>query len=47
MNESPAGYFKNYRSKLGFTNQSHAKEYLAAKNIIPSVDYNYIDSLNI
>lgn len=47
MNESPAGYFKNYRSRLCFTNQIHAKDYLAAKNIIPSVDYNYIDSLNI
>lgn len=46
MNENPADYFRNYRSKLGFTNQNQAKEYLAAKNITPSVDYEYIDYLN-
>jgi len=46
MNESPTNYFKEYRTKLGFTNQNQIKDYLGAKNITPSVDYKYIDSLN-
>jgi len=46
MNENPTKYFKEYRTKLGFTNQNQAKDYLAAKNITPSVDYKYIDCLN-
>lgn len=46
MNQRPAEYFKKYRSQLGFSSQSQAREYLAAKNITPSVDYNYIEGLN-
>ncbi|HCL57162.1 MAG TPA: restriction endonuclease [Spirochaetia bacterium] len=46
MNESATKYFKEYKSKLGFTNQNQAKDYLAAKNITPSVDYKYIACLN-
>lgn len=46
MYENHASYFKKYREKLGFSNQNQAKEYLAAKNIYPSVDYKYINSLN-
>lgn len=39
-------YFKEYREKLGFTNQNGVKAFFAAKDIIPTVDYNYIDLLN-
>ncbi|MFH0854248.1 MAG: hypothetical protein V1891_02035 [bacterium] len=39
-------YFKEYREKLGFTNQNGVKSFFAAKDIIPTVDYNYIDLLN-
>jgi len=35
-------YFKEYREKLGFTNQIGVKAFFAAKDIIPTVDYNYI-----
>jgi hypothetical protein len=39
-------HFKEYREKLGFTNQNGVKAFFAAKDIIPTVDYNYIDLLN-
>ncbi len=39
-------YFKEYREKLGFTNQNGVKAFFVAKDIIPTVDYNYIDLLN-
>ena len=39
-------YFKEYRERLGFTNQNGVKAFFAAKDIIPTVDYNYIDLLN-
>ncbi|MFH1961913.1 MAG: restriction endonuclease [bacterium] len=39
-------YFKEYREKLGFTNQNGVKAFFAAKDIIPTIDYNYIDLLN-
>lgn len=39
-------YFKKYRQELGFTNQDSAKDFFAAKDIIPTVDFNYINSLN-
>lgn len=39
-------YFKDYREKLGFTNQNGVKAFFAAKDIIPTVDYGYIDLLN-
>ena len=39
-------YFKEYREKLGFKNQNKAKIFFAAKDIIPKVDYNYINLLN-
>lgn len=41
-----AKYFKEYREKLGFTNQNSMKYFFAAKDITPSVDYNYITLLN-
>lgn len=39
-------YFKEYRKKLGFTNQKDAKDFLAGKDIIPTVDFNYIALFN-
>lgn len=39
-------YFKDYRKELGFTNQNDAKKFFAAKDITPTVDYNYIELLN-
>jgi len=39
-------YFKEYREKLGFTNQGSVKDFFAAKDITPTVDYAYIDLLN-
>ena len=39
-------YFKEYRENLGFKNQNGAKVFFAAKDIIPTVDYNYIHLLN-
>ncbi len=42
---NPATYFREYRKKIGFTNQNDAKLFLAAKDIIPLIDYEYIDAL--
>ena len=39
-------YFREYREKLGFSNQNDIKTFLAAKDIIPSIDYSYIELLN-
>ncbi|MCD4759228.1 MAG: hypothetical protein K8R39_13235 [Arcobacteraceae bacterium] len=39
-------YFKEYRKELGFTNQGDVKSFFAGKDIIPTVDYNYINLLN-
>jgi hypothetical protein len=39
-------YFKDYRKELGFTNQGDVKKFFAAKDITPTVDYNYIELLN-
>jgi hypothetical protein len=39
-------YFKEYREKLGFTNQCEVKAFWAAKDITPTVDYAYINLLN-
>ncbi len=41
-----AKYFKEYREILGFTNQNGVKAFFAAKDITPTVDYNYIELLN-
>jgi hypothetical protein len=42
----PALYFKSYREKLGYPSQAGAKVFLAAKDIRPGIDFNYIDQLN-
>jgi hypothetical protein len=39
-------YFREYRGKLGFSNQSGVKVFFGAKDIVPTVDYNYIGLLN-
>jgi hypothetical protein len=39
-------YFKEYRSKLGFSNQQNLKKFFGAKDIIPTIDFNYIELLN-
>lgn len=39
-------YFKEYRKELGFTNRDDVKIFFAGKDIIPTVDYNYIQLLN-
>lgn len=39
-------YFKEYREKLGFTNQSGIKAFFGAKDIVSTVDYGYIELLN-
>ncbi|SDE74516.1 restriction endonuclease [Riemerella columbipharyngis] len=39
-------YFREYRKKLGFTNQGEAKNFFVAKDIKPLVDYSYIELLN-
>jgi len=39
-------YFRQYRQKLGFSNQDDAKSFFGAKDIAPTVDLNYIAVLN-
>ncbi|WP_187478022.1 restriction endonuclease [Amniculibacterium sp. G2-70] len=46
MSTIDAKYFKEYREKLGFTNQGGVKAFFGAKDISPTVDYNYIQLLN-
>lgn len=39
-------YFRQYRQKLGFSNQTDVKSFFGAKDITPTVDLNYIALLN-
>jgi hypothetical protein len=39
-------HFREYRVRLGFANQNAVKNFFGAKDIPPSVDFNYIDQLN-
>src|SRR3989344_8449865 len=41
-----AEYFKQYRQKLGFGNQADTKDFFGAKDIVPTVDLNYLKLLN-
>ena len=41
-----AQYFKAYRHQLGFSNQNAMKSFFSAKDITPTVDYQYISLLN-
>jgi len=40
-------YFKEYRNRLGFTNQDDARSFFAAKDIVARVDFDYINLLNL
>lgn len=40
-------YFKEYRELLGFSNQNSVKSFFGAKDITPTIDYDYISLLNI
>lgn len=35
-------YFKKYREKLGFANQQSVKYFFAGKDIVPTIDFDYI-----
>ncbi len=39
-------HFRQFRQKLGFTNQNDVKNFFGAKDITPTVDLNYIAILN-
>lgn len=39
-------YFRQYRQKLGFTNQIDVRNFFGAKDITPVVDLNYVKLLN-
>lgn len=39
-------YFRQYRKKLGFSNQTDVKDFFGAKDITPTVDLGYIQLLN-
>lgn len=39
-------YFRQYRQKLGFSSQSNVRNFFGAKDITPTVDFNYINLLN-
>ena len=41
-----AEYFRRYRQNLGFANQADVKNFFGAKDITPTVDFNYIKLLN-
>lgn len=40
-------YFRQYRRSLGFRNQSEVKSFFGAKDITPTVDFNYLKLLNV
>ena len=39
------GYFRAYRQAIGFTNQQQAKQFLGAKDVVPDIDFQYIEDL--
>jgi len=41
-----AEYFRQYWQRLGFANQTDIKNFFGAKDIVPTVDFNYIKLLN-
>lgn len=38
-------YFKEYRRRIGFTNQQTTRSYLSAKDIVADVDFQYVEKL--
>lgn len=47
MVDNPAQYFREYRRQLGFSSQGSAQDFLAGKDILPQIDYNYILDLKL
>lgn len=41
-----AKYFRQYKEKLGLSSQKGVKNFFAAKDTIPAVDYDYMELLN-
>lgn len=41
-----ADYFRQYRRELGFSNQAVAKNFFGAKDISPTIDFDYLKLLN-
>jgi hypothetical protein len=41
----PPAYFRQYRTKLGFSNQADAKAFFSGKSVAPGIDYGYIADL--
>jgi len=41
-----AEYFREYRRMLGFTNQADVKKFFGAKDVTPTVDFEYVKLLN-
>ena len=39
-------YFKEYRKRLGFTNQADTKVFLQAADVPAGIDFAYIDAMN-
>jgi len=44
--DTPALYFRKYRQQIGLDSQQKAKEFLSAKDIRPSINYEYVEALN-
>jgi len=44
--ETEDAYSKEYRKKLGFTSQGKAKGFFGGKDITPTIDFDYMKSLN-
>lgn len=40
-------YFREFRRNLGFTNQNDAKAFFGAKDVLPQVDLDYVEQLNL
>jgi hypothetical protein len=39
-------YFKDYRKKLGFLNQDDTKDFFQCRDIVPNIDFDFIEQLN-
>ncbi|GHV11380.1 hypothetical protein AGMMS49938_01960 [Fibrobacterales bacterium] len=46
MTNITTDYFKEYRTKLGFSNKNEVKNFFSAKDVAPTIDYAYIELLN-
>ena len=39
-------YFKEYRQQLGFSSQKAIKDFFSARDILPDIDFSYLEELN-